>query len=89
MNDFNVKSYLAAHKTEVKGTRRYEEYTIKSNNLIARFSHRKRIEKSIEYIIPRLELGNVLDYGCGTGVFFIQSKSRFLNWFHSVTSASA
>ncbi|GHU75186.1 hypothetical protein FACS189461_0950 [Spirochaetia bacterium] len=68
MNDFNVKSYLAGHKTDIKGTRRYEEHTINSSNLIARFSHRKRIEKSIEYIVPRLESGNVLDYGCGTGV---------------------
>jgi 2-polyprenyl-3-methyl-5-hydroxy-6-metoxy-1,4-benzoquinol methylase len=68
MNKFDIKSYLAGHKTEVRGERGYENYTINSNNPLARFSHRTRIKKSIAYILPRLELGNVLDYGCGTGV---------------------
>jgi 16S rRNA G1207 methylase RsmC len=48
---------------------RYDALTINSPNLFARYAHRNRIKKGLRYVIPRLELGNILDYGCGSGVF--------------------
>jgi SAM-dependent methyltransferase len=46
----------------------YETLTIHSPNFFARTAHRFRIRKALELINPRLSLGKVLDYGCGTGV---------------------
>ena len=47
---------------------RYDAQTINSPNPFARFAHRNRIKRSLEYTIPRTKLGKILDYGCGSGV---------------------
>jgi 2-polyprenyl-3-methyl-5-hydroxy-6-metoxy-1,4-benzoquinol methylase len=46
----------------------YDNRTINSSNPFVGFAHRSRYKKMIKYLTPRLELGKVLDYGCGTGV---------------------
>ena len=47
----------------------YDAETINSPNPFARYAHRNRIKRSLAYVIPRIRLGRVLDYGCGSGVF--------------------
>jgi len=53
----------------------YDQETINSKNLFARFSHRTRFKNGLKFIKSRLDLGKVLDYGCGTGVFVSQVNS--------------
>jgi len=50
----------------------YDERTINSTNVIAKYSHRIRMNNSLRYVVSRLEFGNVLDFGCGSG--FLVSK---------------
>jgi len=53
----------------VKINHAYDNETINSTNFFARYAHRKRIGKCLKLVGPRLELGKILDYGCGSGVF--------------------
>jgi SAM-dependent methyltransferase len=69
IHKYNVKKFIENHVTEIEGNRKYENHTINSPNPLARYAHRSRIKRCVEYIVPRLKIGNVLDYGCGTGVF--------------------
>lgn len=48
----------------------YAGLTYKSNNLLARFSHRKRLLVGIELVLAS-KINSVLDYGCGDGKFLI------------------
>ena len=47
----------------------YDDRTINSPDFFARYAHRNRLKKCLKKVVPRLDLGKVLDYGCGTGVF--------------------
>lgn len=47
----------------------YDAHTIYAPNPLARYAHRKRLQRSLELAVPRVGLGRILDYGCGTGVF--------------------
>jgi hypothetical protein len=67
MNKFTIKNYL--HKIEITGDTRYEAHTIHSKNIFARYAHKNRIKRCIEYVMPFIDMGKVLDYGCGTGLF--------------------
>ena len=50
----------------------YDQETINSKNMFARYSHRTRFKIGLEFIESRLVLGKVLDFGCGTGAFISQ-----------------
>jgi len=48
----------------------YDKQTINSPNPLARYAHRSRIRNSIQLALSKLPpQGQVLDYGCGSGVF--------------------
>ena len=47
----------------------YSRQTIDSLNPIARYAHRNRFRKSIDFVLSKLDAGKVLDYGCGSGLF--------------------
>jgi SAM-dependent methyltransferase len=48
----------------------YEKQTVANPNPIARFAHRKRLEKSKGLVTPFLNgPATLLDYGCGPGLF--------------------
>jgi 2-polyprenyl-3-methyl-5-hydroxy-6-metoxy-1,4-benzoquinol methylase len=66
-----IKKILKEHDTEVENVRKYDKHTIHSSNLFVRYAHQNRIIKSINYVLPRLEAGKILDYGCGTGYLFL------------------
>jgi 2-polyprenyl-3-methyl-5-hydroxy-6-metoxy-1,4-benzoquinol methylase len=66
---YTLQKILREHNTEAEGVRRYDKHTIQSSNIFARYAHRNRIMRCINYVLPRLETGKILDYGCGTGVF--------------------
>jgi SAM-dependent methyltransferase len=79
MDTYDIKNFFKEVGDELG---RYNKNTINSSNPFVRYAHRNRIERAIKYVIPRLELGKVLDYGCGTGVFVdalnrIKSNSAF------------
>ena len=58
---------MTTQKSEaIKNT--YDDGTINSSNIFARFSHRKRIDKILRQVSERLDFGKVLDFGCGSGV---------------------
>ena len=46
----------------------YDAATINSPNPLARYAHRTRVRRSLEYVRQLLPHGKVLDYGCGSGV---------------------
>ena len=54
---------------------RYDDHTINSSCIIARFSHRNRINKCLKLVLNHYRVNeqakkiNILDYGCGTGIF--------------------
>lgn len=52
----------------------YDNETVNSPNPLARFSHRSRVRKSYDIVMPRLSEGKLLDYGCGTGVLLNKIK---------------
>ena len=79
MDIYNTKNFFKESSNELG---RYNKNTINSPNPFVRYAHRNRIERAINYVAPRLRLGKVLDYGCGTGVFVnilnrIKSNSAF------------
>lgn len=47
----------------------YDEQTINSPNPLARFSHRRRLAKSIALVAAHPGVQRLLDYGCGSGDF--------------------
>jgi 2-polyprenyl-3-methyl-5-hydroxy-6-metoxy-1,4-benzoquinol methylase len=47
----------------------YDDNTINSTNFFVRYTHRNRLKKCLKLVGPRLELGKILDYGCGSGIF--------------------
>jgi 2-polyprenyl-3-methyl-5-hydroxy-6-metoxy-1,4-benzoquinol methylase len=55
-------------KPEIENSEQYERATVQSSNPLVRIAHRSRIKKCVELAAPRLEIGKVLDYGCGTGL---------------------
>jgi len=62
----------------------YYNWNYDSKNPLRRFAHRIRFEKSIEAINADTKI-NVLDYGCGDGLFLNQLKSVYKeNIQHSV-----
>jgi 2-polyprenyl-3-methyl-5-hydroxy-6-metoxy-1,4-benzoquinol methylase len=66
MDTYNIKKFFKDGNDELGC---YNRNTINSSNPFVRYAHRNRIERAINYVIPRLGIGKVLDYGCGTGVF--------------------
>ncbi|GHV06876.1 hypothetical protein FACS189485_16160 [Spirochaetia bacterium] len=64
-----IDNFLNSKLPQIVNDRQYEKNTVNSPNPFARLSHRNRVKKCVTFIVPRLELGKVLDYGCGTGLF--------------------
>lgn len=52
----------------------YDDQTINASNPLARLSHRSRVMKGYNIVLPRLSEGRLLDYGCGTGVLLNKIK---------------
>ena len=52
----------------------YDSNTVNSQNPLARFAHRSRMQRYLKYLVPRLENreGKMLDYGCGSGFLISQ-----------------
>ncbi|MEM9409559.1 MAG: methyltransferase domain-containing protein [Planctomycetota bacterium] len=53
----------------------YDAQTINSKNPLARFSHRTRVRNSIRLATKLTPAGQILDYGCGSGVFIQEMNS--------------
>ena len=57
---------------------RYVNNTINSRNLFARYAQRSRFARMIRYLIPRLEMGKILDYGCGRSGILIKKLKQIM-----------
>jgi SAM-dependent methyltransferase len=56
-------------------TSNYDQQTINSRNPLARYAHRTRVKRSVQLATPRVGLGKIMDYGCGSGVFVSKMNS--------------
>jgi hypothetical protein len=56
-------------------TSNYDQQTINSRNPLARYAHRTRVKRSVQLATPRVGLGKIMDYGCGSGVFLSKMNS--------------
>jgi 2-polyprenyl-3-methyl-5-hydroxy-6-metoxy-1,4-benzoquinol methylase len=66
--DIKINNILNS-ELKIGHKRKYEENTVNSKNIFAKIAHRSRIIKGIKCIYNKLQSGNLLDYGCGCGVF--------------------
>jgi len=60
-------------------TKTYDDRTINSPNIFARYSHRKRIANVLRQVSKRLDFGKILDYGCGSGVLISELNEMKAN----------
>ena len=57
----------------------YDACTINSTNPFARYAHRMRVKRSVDIAESRVDVGKILDYGCGSGVFIAEMLSKKSN----------